>query len=248
MRWRGHADAEVAGRHRFCSSQAARSGQRLMARQVDLDRRDRNEAVAHRMKIGTRPGILLGTGRPDPVDRPSARVFRLDHRFRLVAMPKPGRDHTLNLFIRQVWDVDVEDRVRCDRVRAQALNQLRRDPGRGVEETRGMRGDGYGDRRIAQKTPLGGRGHGAGIDDIVTHVGTGIDPGHDHVRFRFEQTGDRQMDAVRRRTLYPDETIFELTRTDRLLERQGIAGTAAVAVRRHHDRIGDCRDRIVQRL
>ena len=39
-----------------------------------MDRRDRDEAVAHRVEVGAGAGVLLGAGRADPEPLPTARI------------------------------------------------------------------------------------------------------------------------------------------------------------------------------
>src|SRR5690606_40172807 len=61
------------------------AAERRMARQVDLQRRDRHEALADGVEIGTRPRFLPRAGRTDPEHRPAPRVARAADR--LGAMP-----------------------------------------------------------------------------------------------------------------------------------------------------------------
>ena len=67
-----------------------------------------------------------------------------------------------------------------------------------------------------------------------------IDTGHHHVGLRAQQFVDRQMNAVGRRPL--DRITLDAVKTGRIeagdpqryFQRQGVAGTAAVAIRCHH--------------
>src|SRR5579864_3447778 len=48
--------------------------QRLIAREIDVDRRDRYVAFAHGVEIGAGTVVFGGAGRSDPVHRTSARI------------------------------------------------------------------------------------------------------------------------------------------------------------------------------
>ena len=50
-----------------------------MIGEIDGERRHRNEAFRHGVKIRAGSRILARTGRAHPVDRPAARIFGPDH-------------------------------------------------------------------------------------------------------------------------------------------------------------------------
>jgi hypothetical protein len=64
--------------------------QRLVTREVDVDRRQRDPSFLHRVEIGAGPGVLRRTGRADPPDRPAARVALADRRLGAMAVAEPA--------------------------------------------------------------------------------------------------------------------------------------------------------------
>src|SRR5690349_16407707 len=94
-----------------CLHPAADLLQRLVAGQVDMDRRDRHVAAAHRVEVGTGAVVLGAAGGPDPPDRLAARVGLRDARRRAVPLAQAGDLETLDLAPWPVRHVDIEDGV-----------------------------------------------------------------------------------------------------------------------------------------
>ena len=105
--------------------------------------------------------ILLGPGRPHPVNGSASRIDRPNHRFGLVPVPEPGHPVTLERRIGQIRNIDIDDAVRRQRLPQQKFNQFRRHPGAGVEMGRVVVVHGECYRRQPEKTPFGGCRHGA---------------------------------------------------------------------------------------
>src|SRR5690606_7707597 len=105
--------------------------QRLVARQVDLDRGDGDVAGAYRVEIGTRAGVFLRAGRPDPPPLAAARVGLRDARLGAVAAAQPPDLEAADLLPGQVGHVDVEDGVRRQRVDLEPGDDLGRGAGSG---------------------------------------------------------------------------------------------------------------------
>jgi hypothetical protein len=62
---------------------------------------------------------------------------------------------------------------------------------------------------------------------------------HGGVGLVLEQARDRDVHAIRRRAVHVVEILIDALHAQRSLERQGVAGTAAIAVRRNDDDFGN---------
>src|SRR5512145_3332043 len=80
--------------------------ERGMARQVDLQRRDRDVAAGHRVEIGALAGVGALARRADPVDRSAARIAGPHHRRRTVPVPQARGADAAQTFVRKVRHVD----------------------------------------------------------------------------------------------------------------------------------------------
>src|SRR5690606_14528072 len=96
---------------------------RLVTGQVDMNRGDRDETVAHGVKIGARTIILLATGRADPEELPAARILDRNHVLGAVAMTEPGRLEAANLRPGNVGNVHVQYGVGRQGLLAQLRHQ-----------------------------------------------------------------------------------------------------------------------------
>jgi hypothetical protein len=74
----------------------------------------------------------------------------------------------------------------------------------------------------------------AGVDRVVAHVRAEVDPGHDDVGQRLEQTGDGEVHAVGRRAVDEQEAVGGTAHRERTVERERVGSAAAVALRRDH--------------
>ncbi len=106
------------------------------------------------------------------------------------------------------------------------------------------------DRRQAEEAAFDGRGHRAGIEHVVAEVGAVVDARDHHVviDLAFEQARDREVHAVRRGAV--DEmapgTVFGHAQRD--VERQRVAGAAAIALGSHHRHLGKRLQRVDEAL
>src|SRR3546814_594102 len=82
-----------------------------------------------------------------------------------------------------------------------------------------------GHRGQVEEAAFHRRGHGAGIDDVVTEVGGVVDAGHDDVRLVLEHAGDGDVDAVGGRAVHAPHGGFLLDYPHRRVQGQRVAGT-----------------------
>src|SRR5258708_36550471 len=94
-------------------------------RQVELQRRDRDMAIRHRVKVGALAGIERVAGRPDPPDRITARIDLPYYRLRWMALAEPRNTPLAHLVIRQTRNVHIEQRMARHGVRAIERDDVR---------------------------------------------------------------------------------------------------------------------------
>lgn len=106
------------------------------------------------------------------------------------------------------------------------------------------------DRGQAEEASLHGSSDRAGIEHVVAEVGAVVDARNHHVviDLAFEQARNGEVDAVRGGTV--DEmapgTVFG--HAQREVERQGVAGAAAIALGSHHRHLGKRPQRVDEAL
>src|SRR5271170_6153653 len=83
--------------------------QRVMARQIDLQRRDRREPFSDSVKVRARPRVLTGAGIAHPVYVAAPRILRLDDGLGAVPAAQAGYLDAAQLPIRQIRNIDIED-------------------------------------------------------------------------------------------------------------------------------------------
>ncbi len=66
-----------------------------------------------------------------------------------------------------------------------------------------------------------------------------VDSRHHEVRLVVEETGEREMHAIRRRAVHAEAVFGNLLDPERHVHGQGVTGRGAVPVRSHDDDIGD---------
>src|SRR5580698_714286 len=112
--------------------------ERVVAREVDLQRCHGNEALRHRVEVRTRSGILLWTGGADPVDLSAARIARGHDALGAMSESEPCAAESPQACERHIGDVHVEDECALERAREQLLHERARDLGAGLEVTPGV--------------------------------------------------------------------------------------------------------------
>ena len=214
-----------------------------MTRQIDLQRRHGHITIRDGMEIRARPRVVPVTCGSDPIYWSAARI--LGAHDPLGSMPIAEASHLIPLdeLVRQIGHVDVEDR-RLQRRALDAHHQLGGDARRSGVVPAGIRLDHQRDRdgRQSQEAALDRGRDGAGIQHVVAEVRAVVDPRDDHVVVVVEQPGDGQMHAIRRRAVADVVSIgVMLKHAQRYVEREGIAGAAAITIRRDD---GDVRQRL----
>src|SRR5580698_254502 len=101
--------------------------------QIELQRRDRHMAVGDGVEVGTFARIARAARRPDPVDRFAAWVGLRYYRLRRMPLAETGDLPLADLLVRQIGNVDVEQRVPGQRMLEIMGDDFRGDTGRGVE-------------------------------------------------------------------------------------------------------------------
>src|SRR5204863_5836364 len=173
----------------------------------------------------------------DPVAGFAARRLGLDHRFRLVPPPEPRDAIALELALRDVGHVHIEQPF-AERLVAMPPQQFD-DYGRGgLEVATHLVRERDGERWYAQKIPLGGTRNGTRINRVVAHVRTVIDARDDHLRQVIEQPRDREMDAVGGRAVYEQKAVRSTSHGERPVQRQRVRSAGAVALRRDDGDVG----------
>ena len=77
----------------------AQAVERGMARQVHLQRRDRDEAIRHGVKVRAGTGVLRGARGTDPVDLAAAWIEAVDRRLRAMAVAEARDFEALQLLV-----------------------------------------------------------------------------------------------------------------------------------------------------
>jgi hypothetical protein len=149
-----------------------------------------------------------------------------------VAEAETRRPDSFDVRTRQVRYVDVQDGIGRQRIGKIALDDAAHEVGGGAEVAAVGEHERHGDRRDAEETALHRGRHGAGVQHVVAEVRAVIDPGDQHVGRLLEQTGDRDVHAIRRRTVHVVHVVLGALDAQRRIERQRVARAAAVAVRR----------------
>ena len=96
---------------------------------------------------------------------------------------------------------------------------------------RGGQRDSY--RGQPQEATLDGGRDCAGIQDVITQIGSVVHAGNHHVEFVVKVPGDREVDAISRRPRHIVDAGLGFKHAQRHVEGQRIAGATAVTIRRH---------------
>ena len=113
-----------------------------------------------------------------------------------------------------VRDVHVQYDVGIERMRDDSLDENTRDPRRGVEVPATPGRKGHRDGGEPQQPSLHRGRHRSRVDHVITEIRAGVDSGHHDVRFRIQQTGDRQVHAVGGCSIDADEPVLRGARAD----------------------------------
>ncbi len=189
-------------------------------RQIDLKRGDGNTAAFDRVEVGSRPGLGGRSGSADPIDRIVPRRAHPDNRLRLVAPAKTGHFGATQVAIGDIGNIDVQQHRLGNRIAEKTLHQFPRDAAGGIEMITLETGQGKCNRRNTQQKPFGRRGNRSRINRVVTHIGTVINAGNDNIGQVIEHSGNRQMDAIRRRAINEIKSVCGLFQENRPIQRQ----------------------------
>ena len=215
------------------SSHSASTRHGRVAREIDLQRRHRDEALRHGVEIGAGPGILLRPGRSRP-STPAGRADRCACMTAAERCRKPrrlarkprcssyGRSGTFTLRMKPRSSGFLSSCATSSRATSAAAAKCR-PPARGAQR--------HGDRRQAQEAPLDRGSDGAGIQHVVAQVRAVVHSRDDHVVLEVEQAGDRKVHAVRRCAGHEVHPGLGLEHAQRDIQGEGVAGAALVAVR-----------------
>src|SRR5438874_8649745 len=148
---------------------------RLMVRQVEVQRRDGDVAVLHGLEVGP---LLVNAPRrwaaADPVVRPPPRVEPLDDSLGVDALAELRDLHAAK---RADGEVDVEDDLRVALLAEEVADQARGQVRAAVEGEVLADERGEGDGGDVQQRSLEGGGDGAGVGDVVAEVRAEVDAG-----------------------------------------------------------------------
>ena len=90
----------------------------------------------------------------------------------------------------------------------------------------------------AEQIGFGGGGHGAGIEGVVAHIRAVVDAGKHPVGLEIGQAVQGEVDAVGGRAVDKIEAVGGFLDAQRAVERERIAGAAAVALGGDHAHVG----------
>src|SRR5215831_14996959 len=199
--------------------------------QVHLQRSQRHALRSDGVEIGSGACVLRAAGRAHPVHGLAARRRGLDGWLGLVAPAEPRDLEALQGFVGDIGHVDVEQDGLAQRSLLEALDQVARDPRRGLVVPPRLAGERDRERRDPEQVALGRRRDRSRVDRIVAHVGPEIDARYDDVRHLIEQAGDRQMYAVGGRAVHKAEPVRRFAHGQGPVEGEGIRRAAEVALR-----------------
>jgi DNA-nicking Smr family endonuclease len=198
-----------------------------------------NRAIGHGMKIRARPGIRLRARRTDPVDRTATGIGRPDHRLGPVAVSQSSSHQRAQFVPRPIRNVDIQDGVARQWVLDETLHHRRRDAGGRIIMGPAAIDQRYGDRRQTEETSFSRGRYRAGIEHIISKVGTVVDAGYHHIRFEIQEPCHGEVDAIRRSAVDEEHSRASLRDPERRVQRQGIAGPAPVALRRDYNHFAE---------
>ena len=97
-----------------------------------------------------------------------------------------------------------------------------------------LAGEGYRERRNAKEKTFRGSSDGARADRVVAHIRAVVDPRNHHVRQTLEKARNSKVDTVRRRSVHVQEAVRRLAHRQRAIQRERVAGAAAVPFGRYN--------------
>jgi hypothetical protein len=221
-------------------------------REVEEQRRHRDEAVLARGDVGAPGGRVLLAHRADPVIGHAARIDTLDQ---LVAdlVPPLARDHdALDRVGEHVGEVDVDQRVRRPARLGELADHLGRMllRGRPLDRVAALHLLAQRDRRHAEHRRFHRRGDGARVDDVLAEIAAAVDAGEAERRLVvLEDVVDREQHAVGRRAVDREAAALRAADAQRRADGERMADRALLGLGRHHpDVLGERARDLLERL
>jgi DNA-nicking Smr family endonuclease len=203
-----------------------------VAGEIGCQRRHRHIPLFNGMKVRALTCVGTGAGRTDPIHSATLRILSRYHGLGSMAMAEPDGPHAPDLLEWQIRHIDIEHQAFIERPRQQACNHgachLRR-AGK-VMRTSGRRAQRQGNCRQSQEAPFQRRGDSTRIKHVITQIGSVVDTAHYHVELVLEQTRDTQMHAIGGSAHDAIQISLDFLYAQRHIERERIAGTAAIAI------------------
>ena len=195
------------------------------------------------MEVGALTFILGRAGTAYPIHGFAARAGLGDDAFSGMPAPQTCDFHALDLLIRQVWNIHIEQ-PGCLRGLLPLMQQLHgsRQLHHQLTGTTGchlnVRPAFFGLRESqsgdAEEITLHGRAHRAGVNRVVAHVGAVVDTRNHQVRPVTEQAGQRDVHTVRRRAIDETKAVGSGMHVQGGMQGQRIAFGAVVDLRCHN--------------
>ncbi|MNE25440.1 hypothetical protein D3C80_1187710 [compost metagenome] len=135
-------------------------------------------------------------------------------------MTEAGELDATDVLQRQVGDIDVEDSAWRQHQTRLCLDQATGDVGRRRQVVRLARQQRKRQRCGAQEAAFQRSGDRTGVQDVITQVGTKVDPRHDHVRHLRQQPIEPQVHTVGRCAVEADEAVGQGLRVQWPVQRQ----------------------------
>ena len=197
------------------------------------------------VEIGAGFVIEIGLLAADPVVLATARVGLVDDLADEGARSLAGDQGGLHLVQGAIGAIDVQEGIHRQTVGQHLAGDPDGHLGGGVEMSVTLEGrQRHGDGRNAHQIGLHGGRHRTGIGDIVTQIGSVIDPRDHQVGPDRQQAVNAHIDAIGGGAVNGKEPVAQLEDPQGRVQRQGVSGGAPLAVGR------DDRDRaqLPQRL
>ncbi len=163
------------------------------------------------VKVGSRTRIGGRTGGTDPQDVVSPRIRVPDHRLCPVPIPQAGRPDPGQHLRGSIRHVHVENARLAHRVGGDRPQKGEHDAERAFIVSGPLARERHRNGGVAKVATLDRGGDRAGVEDIVSEVGTGIDAGDDQIGLAPQESRQSQVDAVGRRSVDDPQTCLLYT-------------------------------------